>query len=34
LQTCRQDSDCREQFTCYHPPGAWKLICLPTLPAP
>lgn len=29
LRTCFTTDDCRDGFYCYHPPGAWKLICLP-----
>lgn len=34
LRTCYTNDDCRSQFTCYHPPGAWKLICLPEVSKP
>lgn len=34
LRTCKTQADCRPSFHCYHPPKAWKLICLPQLSSP
>lgn len=34
LQTCQKTEDCRPAFYCYHPPKAWKQICLPQASKP
>ncbi|HAA57199.1 MAG TPA: hypothetical protein DCE42_20705 [Myxococcales bacterium] len=31
VATCVYPTDCREGFYCYHPPKAWKQICMPKL---